>query len=153
MSLDSKLKKTRDRVEEKSITLRIPQNKVVLLEALATHYGLTMSSLIREMLDESIIKLEKELLVVSEEAGMKITKGDIEGFNLRFLPAMVEIMAPDLSITVQPDDFCSDEAFDNARVKYGELNCQYGLSELGGWMIDTKGAQHEFGISKQGDKK
>jgi hypothetical protein len=148
MSLDSKLKKTRDRVEEKSITLRIPQNKVVLLEALATHYELTMSSLIRELLDESIIKLQKELLVVSEEAGLKITRGDKnEPYTVRFLPDIVDLVAPELGMHLQKNDFCSDEEFDDARIKEAELSYEYGTS-LGTSFIDTKGNEHNIGVCK-----
>ena len=153
MSLNSRLKKTRDRMEEKSITLRIPQNKVVLLEALANHYELTMSSLIREMIDDAIVELQKELLVVSEEAGLKIKRGsENEDYIVRFFPDMVEMIAPEIHHILQRNDFCSDEAFDNARDQEFELSYQYGMS-LGGSFIDTKGKEHVFGVSKDKGKK
>ena len=72
MSLDKKLNKLDSRGEEKKINLRMPKGKVDILEILAEHYGINVSTLIREMIDNSLIQLQKELVVVGEGYGVKI---------------------------------------------------------------------------------
>lgn len=53
MSLDKKLNKLESKGEEKKINLRMPKGKADVLEILAEHYGVTVSTLIREMIDNS----------------------------------------------------------------------------------------------------
>ena len=72
MSLDKKLNRLESKGEEKKINLRIAKGKADVLEILAEHYGVTVSTLIREMIDNSLTQLQKELVVVNEGLGIKI---------------------------------------------------------------------------------
>ncbi|MDD2356708.1 MAG: hypothetical protein PHX13_02205 [Thiovulaceae bacterium] len=132
MSLNKRLNKSKDKGEDKVITLRMPQNKVTLLEILSKHYELSMSTLIREMIDESIIKLAKEHLILSEDAGL-IFQNPLNGeqSNIRFYKDIVETIAPELPIRLKIEDFCNDEAFDEAILEEMKLSFEYGFSVSG----------------------
>ncbi|MDO9207634.1 MAG: hypothetical protein Q7T91_05225 [Sulfuricurvum sp.] len=134
MGLNKRLSKSKDKSDEKVITLRMPQNKVALLEILSKHYGLTMSTLIREIIDEGIVKLAKDHLIVSEEAGM-IHQFEAEGdkHNIRFFSDIVEYIAPELPVRIKREDFCTDKEFDDAIFEEIKLSYEYGFSTTSSW--------------------
>lgn len=152
MGLNKRLNKSKDKGDEKVITLRMPQNKVVLLEMLSRHYGLTMSTLIREMIDESIVKLAKEHLVVSEDAGLIIqNESDGEQKNICFYSDIVEYIAPELPVRIKREDYCSDKAFDEAIFEEVKLSYEYGFSVTNSF-VDPSNKEHTF-TNKTGAKK
>lgn len=134
MGLDQRLSKSKDKGDEKVITLRMPQNKVTLLEILSKHYGINMSTLIREIIDESIVKLAKEHLVVSEEAGL-VHQFEIDGdkHNIRFFSDLVEYLSPDLNIRLKPEDYFSDAQYRKALFEEMKLSYEYGFSTTDSW--------------------
>lgn len=127
MGLDKRLSKTKDKGEEKVITLRMPQNKVQVLEYLSKHYGINMSTLIREMIDESLVKLAKENLLLSEEAGMIHIKKDGEKHNIRCFSDVLEFLVPELQIKFDTDDIKTQKDIDHALFNMVKLSCEYGL--------------------------
>jgi len=144
MGLNKRLSKSKDKSDEKVITLRMPQNKVTLLEILSKHYGLTMSTLIRDILDESIVKLAKEHLVVSEEAGMLIDdESTSEKNNIRFFSDIVEHIAPELPVRIKREDFCTDKEFDEAIFEEIKLSYEYGFSTTSSY-IHPDGEEYAF---------
>jgi len=147
MSLDKRLKKSKDKGEEKIITLRMPQNKVTLLEMLAKHYEVTLSTLVREMIDESIVKLQKELLVLSEEAGSKGEKGGVP-FTFRYFPDIVELTVPELHAEPRRGEFNNSDEYDAMQVKSAELSIKYGTLS-GSSFVDSKGEVHNIGSMKK----
>lgn len=144
MGLNKRLTKSKDNGEEKIITVRMPQNKATLLEMLSKHYGLTMSTLIRDILDESIVKLAKEHLVVSEEAGMIIQNDSTdEKNNIRFFSDIVEYIAPELPVRIKREDFCTDKEFDEAIFEEIKLSYEYGFSTTSSY-IHPDGEEYVF---------
>lgn len=133
MGLSTRLSKSKDKGDEKVITLRMPQNKVVLLEILSKHYGLTMSTLIREIIDEGIVKLAKEHLVVSEDAGMIVQDSTGEKQNIRFFSDIAESLAPELPVRIKREDYCSDKEFDEALFEEIKLSYEYSQSTTSSW--------------------
>jgi len=134
MGLNTRLTKSKDKGEEKVITLRMPQSKVTLLEILSKHYGLTMSTLIREIIDEGIAKLAKEHLIVSEEAGMVHQfETDGEKHNIRFFSDITEYLAPELPVRNKREDYCNDREFDSAIFEEAKLSYEYGFSTTSSW--------------------
>lgn len=144
MGLDKRLSKSKDKGDEKVITLRMPQNKVTLLEILSKHYGINMSTLIREIIDESIVKLAKEHLVVAEETGMihQFTP-DGEKHNIRFFTDIVDHVAPELNVRIKRDDYESDKAFDDALFEEIKLGYEYGFSSTSSW-THSDGKEYAF---------
>lgn len=147
MSLDKRLKKSKDKGEEKIITLRMSQNKVTLLEMLAKHYEVTLSSLVREMIDDAIVELQKDLLVLSEEAGSKGEKGG-EPFTYRYFPDIVEIIVPELHAEPRRNEFNNSDEYDAMQIKAAELSVKYGTLS-GSSFIDSKGNEHNIGGMKK----
>ena len=134
MSLHEKLTQVKGKGEEKKITLRMQKGKVDLLEKLANHYDTNVSTLVREMIDESIKKLQLELIVLKPENGIEITEKYKDGDRNRiitYLPAVTELLAPDVGLTTYgPADFCSDtEAFNSFVVENSRLSVEYGMSK------------------------
>ena len=74
MGLNNRLKRVKAIGEDKKITLRIPEGKASILEKLAKYYGTNTSSLIREMIDNSIMELQKEFIVINETEGLVVVK-------------------------------------------------------------------------------
>lgn len=144
MSLDKRLSKTKEKSEEKIITLRMPQNKVALLEILSKHYGLTMSTLVRDIIDEGIVKLAKEHLIVSKEAGLIIENKDGEKHNIRFFTDIVDHVAPELNVRIKRDDYESDKEFDKALFEEIKLGYEYGFSTTSSWTHPTDGEEYAF---------
>lgn len=134
MSLNKRLSKTKEKSEEKIITLRMPQNKVTLLEILSKHYGLTLSTLVRDIIDEGITKLAKEHLVVSEEAGLIIVNKDGEKHNIRFFADIVNHITPELEIHFDREDYCTDIEHDKAMFEHVKLSYEYGFSVTNSWV-------------------
>ncbi|MCX6074928.1 MAG: hypothetical protein NTY39_11450 [Campylobacterales bacterium] len=134
MSLSKRLSKSKEKSEEKIITLRMPQNKVTLLEILSKHYGLTMSTLVRDIIDDGIAKLAKERLIVSEEAGMiHQFETDGEKHNIRFFTDIVDYLAPELNIRIKRDDYSSEREFEEALFEEVKLSYEYGFSGTSSW--------------------
>jgi len=134
MGLNDRLSKSKDKGEEKVITLRMPQNKVTLLEVLSKHYGINMSSLIREIIDEGITKLAKEHLVVSEEAGyIHQFEADGDKHNIRFFSDIVDMVAPELPTRIKREDYCTDKEFEEALFEEVKLSYEYGCSSTSSW--------------------
>lgn len=129
MSLDKKLNKLDSRGEEKKINLRMPKGKVDILEILAEHYGINVSTLIREMIDNSLIQLQKELVVVGEGYGVKINN-EFGEEEVRYLPDIISILAPSLELTTYSnEDFKTLEELDNFSIEHARLSVEFGLSE------------------------
>lgn len=82
---------------KKKINLRMPKGKVDVLEILAEHYGIPVSTLIREMIDNSLTQLQK-LVVVNEGLGVNI-KNKLREEEIRYLPDIISILAPSLELT------------------------------------------------------
>lgn len=143
MGLNTRLAKSKDKGDEKVITLRMPQNKVVLLEILSKHYGLTMSTLIREIIDEGIVKLAKEHLVVSESARLVIDNENGEEHDIRFFSDIVEHFAPELPVRIKREDFCTDKEFDEAIFEEIKLSYEYGFSTTSSW-TNPDGEEYAF---------
>jgi predicted SnoaL-like aldol condensation-catalyzing enzyme len=99
-----------------------------------------MSTLIREIIDEGIVKLAKEHLVVAEEAGMihQFTP-DGEKHNIRFFTDIVDHVAPELNVRIKRDDFESDKAFDKALYEEIKLGYEYGFSFTDSWVNPDDG--------------
>ena len=129
MSLDKRLKKVKAIGDEKKITLRMPEGKAILLDKLAKHYGTNTSTLIREMIDDAILKLELELIVLGDDYAIDFVKKNNQVKKVRYLPAMVELLAPDLTLyTYSSEDFCfNNDAYDNFRTEHSRLSKEYGL--------------------------
>jgi predicted DNA-binding protein len=149
MSLNKRLSKTKEKSEEKIITLRMPQNKVQVLEFLSKHYGINMSTLIRDMIDESLVKLAKENLLLSEEAGMIIDKEDGK-HNIRCFSDVLGCLVPELPIEYDQDDIRTQKDIDQAVFEMVKLSYEYGFSVTDSW-INPQDNDHE--ISRKFTKK
>jgi predicted DNA-binding protein len=152
MSLDAQLKTAKDKVEEKVITLRIPQNKATLLEMISNHYDLTMSALLRELIDDGIKKLQDDMLILSEHVGVQDEKHG-EPFTIRYFPDIVRIIAPELFHEprfhrpyVSYKDCLGERA--NFDVKLAELSYKYGTTQSVS-VLDSEGKEHKFGWDEQ----
>lgn len=132
MSLNKRLSKSKDKGEEKVITLRMPQNKVQVLEYLSKHYGINMSTLIRDMIDDSLVKLAKENLLLSEDAGMIIER-DNEKHNIRCFSDVLGYLVPELPIKYDQDDIKSQKDIDQAIYEMVKLSYEYGFSVTDEW--------------------
>jgi predicted DNA-binding protein len=128
MNLNKKLDKLEPRGEDKKINLRMAKGKADILEILAKHYGITVSTLIREMIDNSLIELQKELVVVEEGLGLTITQENNQKKEIRYLPSIIEILAPDIEYMSGINDFKTHEELDNYEIENGRLSVEYGLS-------------------------
>ena len=129
MSLNKKFNKIDGKGEEKKINLRMSKGKAEILEILAEHYEINISTLIREMIDNSLIQLQKELVLVKEGLSVKVTNSHGEE-EIRYLPDIIEILAPSIYFDYFPkDDFKSPEEYDNFIIEHNRLSVEYGLSE------------------------
>ena len=133
MSLTKRLSKSKDKGEEKVITLRMPQNKVQVLEYLSKHYGINMSTLIRDMIDDSLVKLAKENLLLSEDAGM-ITEMDGEKHNIRCFSDVLGFLVPELTIKYEQDDIKTQKDIDKAMYEMVKLSYEHGFSMTDSWV-------------------
>ncbi|MCT7587531.1 hypothetical protein [Aliarcobacter butzleri] len=129
MSLDKKLNKLESKGEEKKINLRMPKGKADVLEILAEHYGVTVSTLIREMIDNSLTQLQKELVVVNEGLGIKI-ENKYGKHEVRYLPDIIGILAPNIELSSYGnEDFKTLDELDNFSIEHARLSVEFGLSE------------------------
>lgn len=142
MSLNKRLSKSKDKGEEKVITLRMPQNKVQALELLSKHYGINMSTLIRDMIDESLVKLAKENLLLSEDAGM-ITEIDGEEHNIRCFSDVLGFYVPELPIKYDSDDVKTQDDIDQSVFEMVRTSCEYGFG-VNKLYDDPHGETHTF---------
>ena len=130
MSLDKKFKLLESKGEEKKVTLRIKKGKVDLIEKLADHYGTNTSTLIREMIDEAIMKLQLELIVLDEEQGIKHTGQNDKEFNVTYLPDVITLMTPELELrSYGNSDFKNDKEYDNFSIEHNRLSVEHGITE------------------------
>lgn len=129
MSLNKKLKKLKNKGEEKQIALRMPKNKVDLIDRLAKHFGTNTSTLIREMVDDALIQLQRELVVLEKDNGLEVTKGDNSKEIITYLPSLMELLVPELyNYSSKREDFSSDKEYEEFFIKDAELSVRYGTS-------------------------
>jgi len=148
MSLHNKLKKVKTKGEEKTIALRIPKNKVLILEKLSEYYDLNISALIREMIDESIMKLQKDLIVFPEDIGVTITSDGKEEI-IRYFPDIVSLYTDDsypYSFKLE-DCNCNEEVLDATVMEDARLSVEYGLA-LGNFGT-TPISKKEYSFTKE----
>ncbi|MGB3750771.1 MAG: hypothetical protein WA945_04335 [Arcobacteraceae bacterium] len=129
MSLKEKLNKLENKGEERKVNLRMPKNKVDLLDKLAKHFGTNTSTLIREMIDDAIIQLQRELVVLEKDNGIEVTKNDESKEMITYLPSVIELFVPELyNYSNKREDFSSDEEYESFYMKDAELSVRYGIS-------------------------
>lgn len=146
MKFQERLRRSKDRMEEKSVTLRIPQNKVAIMEILAKEFDMSISSLIREMIDEAIVKLAKDNYLLSEEAGMIHVNKKGEKHNIRCFSDVVGFLAPELEIKYDEDDVKTQKDIDRAIYEMLKLSYEYGFSVTDSWPNpDENHEDNEYG--------
>lgn len=129
MTLKDKLKGLENKGEERKVNLRMPKNKVDLLEKLAKQFGTNISTLIREMIDDAIMQLQKDLVVLDVEYGVEVTRKDATVETVTYLPSIVELVVPELTLnSYSRDDFSSDEEYDNFVSEDARLKVENGIS-------------------------
>jgi len=129
MSLKEKLNKLENKGEERKVNLRMPKNKVDLLDRLSKHFGTNTSTLIREMIDNAIIQLQKELVVLEKDNGIEVTKSDESKEMITYLPSIIELLVPELyNYSSSREDFSSDEEYEEFFIKDVELSVRYGTA-------------------------
>lgn len=148
MGLHKKLKTVKEKGEEKTIALRMPKGKALILEKLADYYGLNTSALIREMLDESIIKLQKELIVLPDELGLKVTQGNKKRL-VTYFPDVVALLTNDsMPYSIGKEDCeCSEELTDLRVKEDARLSVEKGIAE--GHSGITPYSHEEFNFTKK----
>ena len=153
MSLDKKLNRLNSRGEEKKINLRMPKGKVDVLEILAEHYGINVSTLIREMIDNSLVQLQKELVVVSEGYGVKVNNEHGEE-EIRYLPDIISLIAPSIYIPgCARTDFRTEEEYDKYVVENERLSVEFGLSEESFIVSPITNKEFEFKKNRNKEQK
>jgi len=128
MDLNKKLTRIESKGEEKKINLRMQKGKAEVLEILAKNYGVTVSTLIREMIDNSLLELQRELVVVEEGLGITITEKDNNKREIRYLSSILELLAPDIEYSGNSNDFKSLDEFDHFLVENSRLSVKYGTA-------------------------
>jgi len=152
MSLHDKLKRVKDKGEEKTIALRMPKSKVLILEKLADYYGLNTSALIREMIDEAIMKLQKELIVFPDELGVEVTQNG-EKRLITYFPDVVAVLTNDsmpYSFSLE-DCECNEKLMDIKVKEDARLSVEKGLSM--GHSGLTPYSREEFNFIREEQKK
>ena len=150
MSLDKKLNKLVAKGEEKKINLRIPKGKVEILEILAEHYGTNISTLIREMIDNSLIQLQKELVVVKEGLGLESETNEGK-FEVRYLPSIISLLASDIELgSYSSEDFKTLEEYDKFTIEDSRLSVKYGFSNQSKGISPISKTEYDF---KKGELK
>ena len=151
MSLNNRLKKIKAIGEEKKITLRIPENKGKVLEKLAEYYGTNVSSLIREMIDDSIMKLQKDLIVFPDKMGVKVDI-DSEEKLITYFPDIVALYTDDsypYSFSLV-DCQCNENILDNTVIEDAKLSVEKGIAMSNSGI--TPISKKEYNFTKQGEK-
>ncbi len=144
MSLDKKLNKLDNRGEEKKINLRIAKGKADVLEILSEHYGVTISTLIREMIDNSLTQLQKELVVVNEGLGIKI-ENKYGKHEVRYLPDIIGILAPNIELSSYGnEDFKTLEEVDNFSIEHARLSVEYGITQESHGISSISNKEYHF---------
>lgn len=149
MSLHDKLKTVKEKGEEKTIALRMPMSKVNVLEKLAEYYGINTSALIREMIDESIMKLQKELIVFPDELGIEVTQGDKKRLATYF-PDIVNIYTNNAyPYAIRKEDCECNEKLTDFRVKEdARLSVEKGMASS--HSDTTPYSNEEFNFNREG---
>ena len=149
MGLNDRLKKVKAIGEERKLTLRIPESKAKILELLAEHYGTNISTIIREMIDDSIMKLQKDLIVLPDELGVKVT---IDGKKrlVTYFPDIVAIYTNDtFPYAIRKEDCSCSEEFTDATVKEdARLSVEKGMAESHFGV--TPYSNEEFNFNREG---
>ncbi len=152
MSLHNKLKSVKDKGEEKTIALRIPKTKALILEKLAAYYDLNTSALIREMIDDSIMKLQKDLIVLPDELGVKFTTNSGDEELITYFPDIVALYTDDS----HPYNFnledcnCNEELLDATVIEDARLSVECGLASGSYGIAPISGKEYSF--TKKGEK-
>ena len=145
MGLHNKLKKVKGKAEEKTVALRIPKNKVEILEILAEYYDLNISSLIREMIDDSIMKLQKDLIILPDELGKKITINSKEEL-VTYFPDIVALNTDNAypySINLE-DCNCNEELLDATVIEDARLSVEKGIAFSHSGAAPVSGKEFNF---------
>ena len=151
MSLHNKLKKVRGKGEEKTIALRIPKGKAQILEKLSENYGTNVSSLIREMIDNSLKELQKELIVLSEELALDVKREDGSIDKIRYLPEVMGLLSQDLELyNFTAKDFSTAKEYENFVIEDARLSVKYGNAEGASILSPITGKEYNF--TKKGEK-
>lgn len=151
MSLNKKLNKLDSRGEEKKINLRMSKGKVDILEILAEHYGINVSTLIREMIDNSLVQLQKELVIVGEGYGVKINN-EFGEEEVRYLPDIISLLAPSIHLPLCPrTDFPTLEEYEKYYIENEKLSVEYGLSEETYFISPISNKKFEFKKNRKKD--
>ena len=148
MSLHNKLKSVKGKGEEKTIALRIPKGRALILEKLAEYYELNTSALIREMIDDALIKLQKDLIVLPESLGLNIKLGEQEEI-VTYLPEVMELLSEDLGHHYfKLEDFCNNvEAYENFIIEDARLTVKHGMAS--GYDGSTPITKKEYSFQKE----
>jgi len=151
MSLHNKLKKVKDKGDEKTIALRIPKGKAQILDKLAEYYGTNVSSLIREMIDNSLKELQKELIVLPKELGIELKRGDGSIDKVTYLPDVMGILSQDLeSYHFGLKDFYNEKEHDNFIIEDARLSVECGMASSASVLSPITGKAHDF--TEKGEK-
>ena len=129
MSLNDRLKKVTAIGADKKITLRIPESKANVLDILAKNYGTNTSTLIREMIDDSSMKLQKDLIVLPDEMGLKITSDGKEKL-ITYFPDIVAVLTNDAypySFDLK-DCNCDEKLLDATVIEDARLSVEKGIA-------------------------
>jgi len=151
MSLHDKLKKVKDKSEEKTVALRIPKSKAMILEKLAAYYDLNISALIREMMDDSIMKLQKDLIVFPDELGVKVKVNEKDKL-ITYFPDIVAFYTDDsypYHFTIE-DCNCDKTLLDKKVIEDAKLSVEKGLSMSASGIAPV--SKKEYYFIKKGEK-
>ena len=145
MSLHDKLKTVKEKGEEKTIALRMPRSKVNILEKLAEYYGLNTSALIREMIDDAIMKLQKDLIVLPDEMGVKATINGKEEL-ITYFPDIVAGYTNDAypyCFNLE-DCNCNEEVLDATVIEDARLSVEKGIAMSNSGTAPISGKEFYF---------
>jgi hypothetical protein len=151
MSLHNKLKTVKEKGEEKTIALRMPKSKVSILEKLAAYYDLNTSALIREMIDDSIMKLQKDLIVLPDELGVKFTSDTGRENLITYFPDIVALYTNDsypYSFDLE-DCKCNEDLLDRNVIEDARLSVECGLSFSHSGIAPI--SEKEYNFTKKGE--
>ena len=145
MGLHDKLKTVKEKGEEKTIALRMPRSKVSVLEKLAEYYGLNTSALIREMIDDSIMKLQKDLIVFPDELGIKSISNEEERL-ITYFPDIVAGLTNDAyPYTFNLKDCnCNEELLDATVIEDARLSVEKGIALFHSGVAPISGKEFNF---------
>ena len=151
MSLHNKLNKVKEKGEEKTIALRIPKGKAQILEKLAEYYETNVSSLIREMINNSLKELQKELIVLPEELALDMKREDGSIDKISYLPEVMGFLSQDLELyAFNLKDFSNDKEYEHFVLEDARLSVEHGNSLSASILSPITKKEHYF--TKKGKK-